>query len=159
LAAIERSRGFILQINVSKGGVPKTPITEAQVGELGILGDGHRIRFHGGRDKALLLMAAEVIDALKSEGWPVFYGALGENLTTSRLEHNRWRPGQQFRCGGDVVIELTEPREPCATLNCYGKGIQRRLSRSPGEAGFYAAVANPGKLLPRDIIEIVERIS
>jgi hypothetical protein len=42
----------------------------------------HRFRLHGGPGKALLLLASEVIDALCAEGWPLFYGALGENLTT-----------------------------------------------------------------------------
>ena len=151
-------RGRILQINTSAGGVPKAPIAKAEVGTLGIAGDGHRFRLHGGPDKAILLLASEVIDALRAEGWPLYYGALGENLTTAGLDHSLWQPGQYFRCA-DVLLQLTTPREPCRTLNPYGRGIQKRLRAHPGESGFYAAVLSGGTLLPDAIIERVERIS
>ncbi len=125
---------------------------------LGILGDGHRFRLHGGPEKALLILASEVIDALRAEGWPVFYGALGENLTTQGLDYRNWRAGQRFRIG-QVLVELTAPREPCRTLNPYGRGIQTRLRKNPGEAGFYATVLVGGILTPEAIIESVEPVS
>jgi MOSC domain-containing protein YiiM len=148
----------ILQINISPGGVPKTPIARAEVGPLGIVGDGHRFRLHGGPEKALLILASEVIDTLRTEGWPVFYGALGENLTTEGLDYRNWRAGQRFRIG-EVLLELTTPREPCRTLNPYGRGIERRLREKPAEGGFYAAVLVGGILTPEAIIESVEPVS
>ena len=148
----------ILQISISPGGVPKTPIARAEVGPLGIVGDGHRFRLHGGREKALLILASEVIDTLRAEGWPLFYGALGENLTTEGFDHRNWRAGQRFRIG-EVLLELTTPREPCRTLNPYGRGIERRLRAKPSEGGFYAAVLVGGILTPRAIIENVEPVS
>jgi MOSC domain-containing protein YiiM len=148
----------ILQINISPGGVPKTPIARAEVGPLGIVGDGHRFRLHGGREKALLILAAEVIDTLRAEGWPLFFGALGENLTTEGLDYRNWRTGQRFKIG-QVLLELTTPREPCRTLNPYGRGMPRRLREKPGEAGFYAAVLVGGILTPEAIIESVEPVS
>ncbi len=151
--------GRILQINISPaGGVPKTPIAHAEINSLGIVGDAHRFRLHGGPKKAVLLLASEVIDALCAEGWPLFYGALGENFTTRGLDHQTWQAGQQFR-SGPVLIELTTPREPCKTLNPYGRGIPKRLLQKPGESGFYAAVLTGGTLAPDAIIEAVERIS
>ncbi len=150
--------GRILQINISSGGVPKLPIEHAEVGPLGIRGDRHRFRMHGGRQRAILLLASEVVDTLKLEGFPVFYGALGENFTTLGLDHRLWKTGQRFSCG-PVLIELTSPREPCKTLNPYGKGIQKRLEAGPGESGFYAQVLTGGNIAPNGIIEAVERIS
>ena len=148
----------ILQINISPGGVPKTPVPRAEVGPLGLVGDGHRFRSHGGRDKALLILASEVVDLLRAEGWPVFYGALGENLTTAGLDHGAWRPGQRFSIG-QVLIELTTAREPCRTLSPYGRGLQKRLRAQPGESGFYAAVLAGGLLTPDAIIESLEPVS
>ena len=154
----------VLQINISNGGVPKTAIDRAEVTPLGIIGDVHRSpRYHGGPERALLLIASEVVDTLCAEGWPVFYGALGENLTTVSLDHRSWRPGDRFRIGS-VLIELTSPRQPCANLDPYGPGIQARLfdlrvkaldptSAHWGESGFYAAVLVPGSLASNDIIE------
>jgi MOSC domain-containing protein YiiM len=138
--------------------VPKKPIPQAEVGPLGIVGDGHRFRLHGGPDKALLLLASEVVDTLQAEGWPVYYGALGENLTTRGLDHRTWRSGRRFCCGG-VLIEFTTAREPCRTLHPFGRGIAKRLKEKPGESGFYAAVLSAGSLFPNAIIEAVERIS
>jgi len=153
------STGRILQINISPGGVPKTPVPSAEIGPLGVVGDKHRaLRFHGGPNKALLLIASEVVDALCAEGWPLFYGALGENLTTIGLDHTTWHVGQRYR-SGDILIELTTPREPCRTLNPYGRGIQKRLRQKPGESGFYAKVLSGGILLPDAIIQLVEQVS
>ena len=154
----------VLQLNISNGGVPKTAIDYAEITPLGIIGDVHRNpKYHGGPERALLLVASEVVDKVRAEGWTVFYGALGENLTTAGLDHRSWRPGQCFRIGS-VLIELTFPRQPCANLDPYGPGIQARLfdrrvkvldPSSPrwGESGFYAAVLQPGTIAANDIIE------
>ena len=154
----------VLQISISKGGVPKTAIESASVGPLGIQGDEHaHPEFHGGPRKALLLIASEVIDTLQREGWPVFYGALGENVTTLGIDHRSWRPGMRYRIG-EITIELTKHRRPCATLNPYGRGIQKRIyddlvragdpaSLRWGECGFYAAVIAGGHIEINDIIE------
>lgn len=161
-------RGRVIQINVSDGGVPKLPIDLAQITQAGIDGDTHRYAYHGGPEKALLLLAAEVIEDLRAEGWPVFYGALGENFTTIGLDHRLWRAGQRFRAG-DVLLQLTTPRGPCSTLNPYGTGIQQRIydslvkARDPssihwGESGFYARVLEPGGVHVNAIIEAVDPV-
>ena len=148
--------GHVCQINISRGGVPKIPIPVATVNQLGIVGDGHRYRYHGGPHKSLLLIAAEFIDVLRAEGWPVFYGALGENLTTRGLSYRDWRPGQCYAAGG-IILELTTPRTPCATIEVYWPGIGKRIfdkgvkSLDPssahwGESGFYASVLRPGTI-------------
>jgi MOSC domain-containing protein YiiM len=161
--------GRVLQISISNGGVPKNAISSATVGQMGIEGDKHaHPQFHGGPRQALLLIASEVIHDLEAEGWPVFYGALGENITTVGLDHKAWRPGARYRIG-EVEIELTKPRQPCATLHPYGRGIGKRIyddlvgagdPRSPhwGEAGFYAAVLKGGRLQNDDIIELMQPI-
>jgi MOSC domain-containing protein YiiM len=159
----------VLQINISNGGVPKTPIASAIVGPVGITRDRHaHPKFHGGPRKALLLIASEVIETLKAEGWPLFYGALGENLTTVGLDHRSWKPGLRYRID-KVEIELTTPRQPCASLNPYGRGIQKRIydqlveagdPQSPhwGESGFYAAVIKGGCIKANDIIQTVDLV-
>src|SRR6266498_3852682 len=85
-------QGTIVQINISRGGVPKRAVREAEVTPLGLVGDEHaHPAFHGGPRKAVLLVAAEVVDELAGRGFPVFYGALGENLTTSGMDVRRLR--------------------------------------------------------------------
>jgi MOSC domain-containing protein YiiM len=137
---------------------------------LGLAGDAcAHPAIHGGPGQAVLLLAAEVIDELKSLGYPVFYGALGENLTTRGLDRRQLRIGQQLRAGG-ALIEITKVRGPCASLDIYGPAIKREIydkqvkagdPTSPrwGMSGFYARVLQPGHVRPDDIIVIVTTLA
>lgn len=158
--------GVVVQVSISPGGVPNRAIDEAQVTERGIAGDGWRHpQFHGTRKRAILLMTAEGVDELAARGFPVFYGALGENLTTRGLDRRWLRTGQQFRAG-DTVIQLTEVRTPCGALSVYGSAIQtamydaRAAAGNPssavwGMSGFYASVLQRGVFRPNDPIVLV----
>jgi MOSC domain-containing protein YiiM len=162
--------GTIVQIGISLGGVPKRPILEAEVTPLGLAGDRHaHPAIHGGPRKAVLLIAAEVVDALVADGWPVYYGALGENLTTRGIDIRRLRLGDRLRAGS-ALLEITQPREPCSTLDVYGPGIERAIydravnaldPASPhwGMSGFYAAVVLPGHVRTDDIIAVVDQLA
>src|SRR5215475_13227957 len=147
--------GQVLQISISKGGVPKRPVTDAMVTPLGVEGDfcAHP-EFHGGPIQAVLVAAAEVTDELIARGYPLFYGALGENFTTRGLDRRLWRIGQRWRVGG-CVIEFTKIRTPCGALDVYGPAIKREIydqrvaagdPASPrwGMSGLYARVVEPG---------------
>lgn len=164
--------GTLEQLNISRGGVPKRPVPEGFLTATGIEGDlcAHP-EFHGGPKQAVLLIAAEAIDSLRSAGFPVFAGALGENLTTRGLDRRLIRIGQRFRAG-EALIEITKLRVPCATLNRYnpeGRVIQPALydslakngdPRSPvwGMGGFYASVVEPGRLRVNDIIRLLDPV-
>jgi MOSC domain-containing protein YiiM len=158
--------GTVVQVSVSQGGIPKRAIPLAEVSETGIAGDAWRYSFHGGRRKALLLVTIEGIDELISEGFALFPGALGENLTTRGLDRREFRLGQRFLVG-KAAIELTQIRLPCTTLDVYGSGIQARIydarvqasdPRSPrwGLSGFYASVIQPGVVRPGDTVMLLD---
>lgn len=131
----------------------------------GVAGDDwRRKRYHGGPRQALLLVADEALARLRAAGFPVFPGALGENLTTRGLDFRAFRAGQRYRVG-EVLLELTRLRAPCRTLDVFGAGIREALydirakagdPASPvwGEGGFYAAVLEPGRIAPGDRIAI-----
>jgi MOSC domain-containing protein YiiM len=137
---------------------------------MGIEGDLHaHPDIHGGTRQAILIIASEVIDSLVSRGYPVFYGALGENLTTRGLTIRDLRVGDQLRAGG-ALIEITQPRGPCTQLDIYGPTIkqeiydQRVKDRDPasprwGMSGFYASVVSPGPVGPGDIIAVVATLA
>jgi MOSC domain-containing protein YiiM len=158
--------GTVVQVSVSQGGIPKRAIPLAEVTESGITGDAWRYSFHGGRRKALLLITIEGIDELVSEGFAVFPGALGENLTTRGLDRRGLRLGQRFRVG-EAAIELTQIRLPCGTLDLYGSGVQAAVydarvqacdPQSPrwGLSGFYASVIQPGVVRPGDTVALLD---
>jgi MOSC domain-containing protein YiiM len=162
--------GRILQVNISPGGLPKRAVAESSIAPLGLEGDGHHHpQFHGGPEKAVLLIAAEVVDELEARGWPLFYGALGENLTTHGLDIADLRIGDQVRAGG-AILELTSPRVPCRQLDVYGPGIQQELydkqvkaldPASPrwGKGGFYARVLVPGPVRAGDAVEVIAKLA
>jgi len=165
-------QGRIIQLNVSKGGLPKFPVPSAYATPLGLEGDAHRNPLvHGGPQKALLLISSEDIATLCAAGFPVFSGALGENLTIEGLPFRDLRPGMRFRAG-EAVIVLTRPRSPCANLDVYNSPELGRIQEavydtqvkagdtsSPrwGVAGFYALVERPGLILSGDIINLLDQ--
>ena len=150
----------VLQINISPGGLPKRPIPHGMVTPLGFAGDScAHPQIHGGPLQSLLLIAREVVDDFCGRGFPLFYGALGENITTTGLDHRSWRAGQRYRLGSEVIIELTKPRGPCTALDIYGESLRSLIydrqvkdrdpaSRFWGMSGFYAGVVQSGELHP-----------
>jgi len=156
----------ILHVNISDGGVPKRAIPEGLVTSLGILGDVHaHPEVHGGPSKAVLLITSEGTQELTEAGFPLFDGALGENITTVGLDRRSMRLGQQYRIG-DVVVELTSMRQPCRTIQRYGFNIAGAVydelvhagdPSSPrwGLGGFYARVLEPGSIREGDPIELL----
>jgi MOSC domain-containing protein YiiM len=156
----------ILQVNISPGGLPKRPVLEAYIHTLGLEGDSfNHPEFHGGPKKAVLIIASEIVDELKARGFPVFYGALGENLTTVGLDIRQLRIGDRLRAGG-ALLEITQARVPCSQLDVYGATLKTEIwdhqvktgdFTSPrwGMSGFKASVVEPGAVRPGDIISIV----
>jgi len=161
--------GRILQVNISPGGIPKRPIAEALVTAAGIRGDSWaHPQIHGGPNQALLLITSEGIAELAAQGFPLYPGALGENLTTSGLDRRQMRIGQRYRAG-EVFLELTKLRAPCSTLDVFGPGIQRAMYDAQvkagdpstprwGLSGFYARVLQPGVIRTHDIITLADQV-
>jgi MOSC domain-containing protein YiiM len=160
-------QGSVLQINVSKGGVPKSPVPDGAVTSLGIEGDFHaHPEIHGGPRQALLLITSEGIEELTRAGFPLYAGALGENITTSGLDRRAWRLGQRWSIGPEVMVEFTKIRVPCKTIHVYNPEIQTAIydgavkegdPSSPrwGLSGFYARVLRPGLIHPGDAITLL----
>lgn len=156
----------VLQLSASKGGVPKLPLLMAEVGKQGLNVDGHdNPHIHGGPVKAVLIITSEGIEELKQSGFLLFFGALGENITTQGLDRRTVRIGQRYRIG-EIILRITRLRQPCDTLSVYGPGIQKAVydqdvqagdADSPrwGLGGFYAAVERTGTIRPGDPIELL----
>lgn len=163
-------QGTIIQVNISSGGLPKRAISGGLITPLGIEGDLHaHPDIHGGPRRAILLIASEVVDELVARGYPLFYGAMGENLTTRGIDVRNLRIGDQLRAGG-ALLEITQPRGPCSALDVYGESLKREIydqrvkerdHASPrwGMSGLYAAVVAPGPVGPGDIIALVAALA
>jgi len=149
--------GRLVQINRSPGGLPKRPVEgPLMVTREGLEGDRHRnLKYHGGPNKAVLMIAAENLEELKDRGYRIVAGSLGENLTVEGLDFRRWRAGQRYRIGEDLVIELTTLRTPCLNLDVYDPAIKAELYDARCKAGnpdtprwarggFYARIVHEG---------------
>ena len=163
-------QGTIVQVNISPGGLPKRAIAEGWITPLGVEGDLHaHPNIHGGPMKAILMIAAEVVDQLVARGYPLFYGAMGENLTTRGIDIRRIRIGDRIRVGG-AQLEINQPRGPCSALDVYGESLKleihdRKVNQldfsSPrwGMSGFYASVVAPGPVRMGDAVSLVSQLA
>jgi MOSC domain-containing protein YiiM len=144
--------GRILQINVSRGGVPKRPVEQAVVTTEGIVGDYQRDRrSHGGPTRALCLFTMEEIQRLQAEGHPIAPGSAGENITLEGLDLTALMPGTRLTLGDEVEIELTSYTAPCDSIAAsFADGDFTRISHKlhPGESRLYARVLRGGTLTP-----------
>ncbi len=146
--------GRIVQIGVSRGGVPKLPVSRAWVGPLGLHGDSQRNRrLHGGPRRALCLFSMDVIERLQVEGHPIAPGTAGENLTIAGLDFAALCPGDRLCIGGSVMIELTNYTAPCKNVAAsFADGDPSRTSHKlhPGESRMYARVVQEGEIATGD---------
>lgn len=118
----------------------------------GVLGDAHagatvrhRSRVAVDPDQPNLrqvhLVHAELHDELRTRGFDVPPGAMGENVTTRGVPLLTLPRGTRLRLGEDAVVELTGLRNPCAQLDGLLPGLmaavldrdsQGRLVRKAG---------------------------
>lgn len=149
----------IHQLNASRGGVPKLPLSVAVIGELGIEGDAvANPGIHGGPERAVCLYSLERIEALAAEGHPIAPGSTGENITLKGLDWDAIQPGSRIRLGADVLLEVTRFTTPCATIRASFKdGDSNRIHANlhPGWSRAYARVLTPGTVRPGDRVQLL----
>lgn len=149
--------GWVVQISVSHGGVPKLPIPQARLSSDGVEGDRQNDRrHHGGPDRAVCIYSLELIEELRREGHPIVPGSAGENLTVSGLEWDSIAPGVQLTVGG-AVLEVVSFTVPCKTIRAsFADGRFERISQktNPGWSRVYARVLFAGEARTGDAVEI-----
>lgn len=150
--------GRVTSLNRSDGGVPKLPVLSVEITVSGLTGDRQRnLKFHGGPDRAVCLLAQEVIDDLVAQGHPIRPGSTGENLTIAGLEWSVLEPGSRLRMGATVVIEITSHAKPCSKIaGSFRDGAIGCLDQkfNPGRSRLYARVLTPGTVAVGDPVVI-----
>ena len=142
-------------------GIFKKP-TEGPINvkRLGLEGDQQaNKKLHGGIDKAICVYPSEYYDLWKEElGKPdLSFGDFGENLTTVGLLEDDIYVGDRLRIGS-VEVVVTQPREPCITLNVrFGRKDLSTLIRKSGRSGFYFSVEKEGIIKNGDSIENISK--
>ena len=152
--------GRIVQISVSRGGVPKTGVAQARVTALGLDGDAHRdAEHHGGAERAVCLYAMEAILNLQAEGHGIVPGAIGENVTVEGLDWSAVVPGSHLLLGETVLLQVTRYTSPCVNITrAFKDSDYARVSqkRHPGRSRVYARVLVPGSIRQGDPVRLLD---
>jgi len=138
---------------------------------LGVEGDAHlgetvKHRSRVARDptqpnlRQVHLIHAELFDELRSAGFAIGVGQMGENVTTAGLDLLALPTGTRLRLGSDAVVEVTGLRNPCAQLDRLRTGLMKAtLDRDAQgklirKAGIMGIVIAGGDVRPGDPIEV-----
>lgn len=143
------SEGRVHGLHTSRGGVPKLPVSHVDVEVGGIRGDAHNdTKHHGGPQRAVCLLALEVIEALRADRHPITPGSTGENITLQGLG-TAFPPGTRVQFGGGAILEITQPASPCPTIResfVDGQFQHLHANRDPEQARHYARVIAVGRI-------------
>jgi MOSC domain-containing protein YiiM len=154
--------GKIVQLSVSRGGVPKAATAEARVTPLGLEGDAHRdSEHHGGPDRAVCLYAMEAIGRLQAEGHQIVPGAIGENVTVEGLDWSAVVPGCRLLIGETVLLQVTRYTSPCTKImRAFKDGNFTRVSQKghPGWSRVYARVLATGTIRQGDPARLLDEV-
>jgi MOSC domain-containing protein YiiM len=149
---MEQQSPRVVSVNVSSGGIPKAPVPAARVLVAGLAGDGHDHDKHNTATQAVSLIDVEDLDDLRAEGFKVFPGATGENVTVRGLNVDGLSVGDRLAFSGGVEVELTKVRKPCFVLDAIDPRLKEAIA---GRCGFLAKVIREGELGPGESVELV----
>lgn len=138
---------------------------------LGIEGDAHqgvtvKHRSRVARDptqpnlRQLHLIHEELFDELRTKGFDIAPGDIGENVTTRGVDLLALPAGTRLRLGEQAIVEITGLRNPCAQLDAFRPGLmQAVLGRDAAgnlvrKAGVMAIVLQDGEVRAGDSIAI-----
>lgn len=149
--------GTVVAICVGPGGIPKPQVASVRVTALGLDGDGHRHRLHGGANRAVCILSVAEVRSIERDGVKgLVPGSFGENLLIDGIDFAALRPGDRLAIGADVVIEIHEIREPCGVLRPLDKRFPDLMT---GRSGFVCKVVREGSIESGCAVRSVERAS
>jgi MOSC domain-containing protein YiiM len=134
--------GKLVAVCVSSGGIPKHSLAAVQITASGLQGDGHAHAKHNHPKRAVSLFDLEILTQLQKEGFPLFPGAIGENLTVAGLAVQSLPHGTILEIG-EVQLRLEEPRKPCYVLDAINPCLKDVIV---GRCGYMASVVRGGMI-------------
>ena len=106
------------------------------------------------------LIHSELFDELRSNGFDIKPGDLGENITTSDIDLLALPPGTRLQLGASAVVEITGLRNPCIQLDTFQEGLMAAtLDKDAAgnlvrKAGVMSIVVSDGDVRPGDTIKV-----
>jgi MOSC domain-containing protein YiiM len=112
-------------------------------------------------ERQVHLIQEELFDELREQGFKLFAGALGENITTRGIDLVSLPKDSRLHIGRQVVVELTGLRTPCRQMDKFAAGLAKAVmvGRAPGEkarsrAGVMAVVVSGGQVRLGDEVKL-----
>ncbi len=108
------------------------------------------------------LLDDERLAALRALGFDVWPGALGENITTQRIDPTALRADATLSFPGGSVVRITGLRNPCRQLDRFASGLMAELRfESPAGtvqrlAGVMGVVVESGPVAAGDRITVAQ---
>lgn len=160
--------------SVGTTAIDKRPVDgPVRIRKLGVHADVQADRtHHGGFDKAVYVYAQHDADYWASTlGRPLGSGWFGENLRVEGLDVSGALIGERWQIGvgeDSVILEVTMPREPCATFSRWvghsgagaaeARGWVKRFTAA-GRPGAYTRVIRVGTVHRGDVITRIESVT
>lgn len=138
----------------------KQPVPgSVELTRLGLSGDEHVYRYHGGPDMAVLVYSHD-----HHGFWRDTVGldlpeaaAFGENFTVDGLTESDVWLGDVFAVGS-ARVQVTQPRQPCSKIAArYGRDDLPHLVHQTGYSGYLLRVLDEGTVAAGDSMLLEER--
>jgi len=106
------------------------------------------------------LLPVEILDELRSAGFDVSPGQIGENITTQGIELRRLPTGTRLYIGSAAIVEVTGLRNPCGQLDTFQRGLTAALLERDEvgalvrKAGIMGIVLADGEVYPGDTVRV-----
>jgi hypothetical protein len=106
------------------------------------------------------LIHGELHDELRSRGFNVTPGDMGENVTTRGIDLLGLPTDTRLRLGEEAVVQITGLRNPCVQLEHFQAGLMAAVldrdedGRLVRKAGVMAVVLTGGDVRPDDAITV-----
>jgi MOSC domain-containing protein YiiM len=115
---------------------------------VGIEGDAKS----GAQTRHLNIMAAEMLEVLRSEGFHTGPGEMGEQIIVSEIDLTSLKAGDRLRFGDGATIEMVVPRTGCdrfERIQGHPKGSVK------GRLGIIARVVASGAIRVGDSVQLI----
>jgi MOSC domain-containing protein YiiM/ferredoxin-NADP reductase len=159
---IQLRAGRVKKFGPFQSAILKTPLSGLiEVTKDGIKTDEHAYEGHISLDKALLHYCTSHYDEWKKElpaSEHLFKpGAFGENMFNSEVDEKDVCIGDRIAIG-DVIVEVSEPRGPCAKLNHrFEVRDMAKRTQTLLRTGWLYRIIKPGIVQAGDMIRLLER--
>jgi MOSC domain-containing protein YiiM len=169
----ETTMGRVVAVCVAKGHHFSKSLSQniRLLAGLGVEGDAHmgakvqhlsRVRKNPDAPnlRQVHLIHTELFDEIRTKGFDVKPGDLGENVTTEGIDLLGLSAGTRLHLGNEAVIEITGLRNPCYQIDDFRKGLLKATLDKDADGklvrktGIMSIVLAGGDVRPGDSIRV-----